>query len=382
MTSIPQPRSNPPSDFDWIVNLRTLLVGLLAVALLVTASRMTQVQRTAGGDTEPAASPARSRQLAVNAASPASAATSTVPLATAAIVPDRTAEAPTRRVDGDLPPFTSAREALLMDEDSGEILYSKGAHTSVPPASLTKIATVIVAIERGNLDRVVTVDVDSRTFVDSTLMGAPPWRSVTVRDLVYGLMLPSGNDAAVALGRAVSGSDAAFVAEMNQLVARLGLRDTHFKNARGLDEPGHVSSAYDIAMLSRYGMAMPEFRTIVDAEAYTARGSRIIAMTSLISGMLEWVPGASGVKSGFTDAAGRTLVLTADRGTRLYAVVMNDPQREADTANLMEWGFANHDWGRGAPTATVVEPSLTAPSTSQSPVDGGTDVIRAARAED
>lgn len=100
---------------------------------------------------------------------------------------------------------------------------------------------------------------------------------------------------------------------------------------------------------------------------------------SLISGMLEWVPGASGVKSGFTDAAGRTLVLTADRGTRLYAVVMNDPQREADAANLMEWGFANHDWGRGAPTATVAELSNAAPSTVEA-TDGSTDVIRAARA--
>ena len=95
-------------------------------------------------------------------------------------------------------------------------------------------------------------------------------------------------------------------------------------------------------------------------------------MTSLISGLLKFVPGASGVKSGFTDAAGRTLVLTADRGTRLYAVVMNDPQREADSAKLMEWGFANHDWGRNAPTATVAQP----------PADGGSDVIRAARAGD
>ena len=380
MQAIRHHRCTPPSDSDWTIDLRTLLIGLLAVALLVTASRMTQAQRTAGGDPEPSASTVSTRPLAASVAAPVSPATSTAPLTTApaavaqtapaVLVPPATTEAPARRAGAELPPFTTAKEAVVLDEASGGILYAKDAHAPVPPASLTKIATAIIAIEHGDLDRVVTVDVDSRTFVDSTLMGLRPGDRFTVRDLVYGLMLPSGNDAAVAIGRAVSGNDAAFVAEMNALVARLGLHDTHFMNAHGLDEPGHVSSAYDMAMLSRYGMAMREFRTIVDAASYTARGSRTIEMTSLISGLLKWVPGASGVKSGFTDAAGRTLVLTADRGTRLYAVVMNDPQRETDGAKLMEWGFANHDWGRGTPRAIVAQP----------PADGGSDVIRAARA--
>ena len=154
---------------------------------------------------------------------------------------------------------------------------------------------------------VVTTDVDSRTMIDSSVMGLVPGDCFTVNDLLYGLMLPSGNDVALALGRYEAGSDAAFVHKMNTLVRRLGLTDTTYTDPHGLDDPQHLSSAYDIAMLARYGMTTPEFRTIVDAERYTAHGSRTIAMESLISGLLRWVPDSSGVKSGYTDGAGRKI---------------------------------------------------------------------------
>ena len=197
----------------------------------------------------------------------------------------------------------------------------------------------------------------------------------SVRDLLYGLMLASGNDAAVAVGRAVSGSDAAFVAEMNQLVDRLALQDTHFINPHGLDEPGHYTSPYDIAMIARYGMTLPDFRQIVDAQSYVANGSRTIRMDSLISGLLRWVPGATGVKSGYTDNAGRTLVLSADRdGRRVYSVVMNDPDREMDGANLLEWAFANHRW---QPATTPPAPAVVSAPSAPTPADA--DIVRAAR---
>jgi len=356
--------------------MRILLLGMACLALFATACRDVPEASpaedwnlvsaapvsapAAAGSTPEAASGAGSPPA--EAPAPAAAAQ---PRSTAALPP-----APPRTQGAALPPFTSARQALVLDEVSAGILYAKGAHVRTQPASLTKIATAIVAIERGNLDRVVTVDVDARNFPGSTLMGLRPGDRFTIRDLLHGLMLASGNDASVALGRAVSGSDAAFVAEMNALVERLALQDTHFMNPHGLDQPGHYTSAYDIAMLARHGMTMPEFRNLVHAEAYTARGSRTIAMQSLISGMLRWVPGATGVKSGYTDNAGRTLVLSADRnGHRLFTVVMNDPDRELDGASLMEWAFANHNWSSPAPPAVVAQP--TPPP--------GSDVVRAAR---
>lgn len=359
--------------------MRTLMLGLAGLALLIIGSQTVPARSSSKAIEPPAMLVADLTSIPLGATQPGSSdAARLMPEPAAAAVaapvpiqPPVIAAAPPRKADALLPPFTSAREALVMDEASASVLYAKGLNDRVPPASLTKIATAIVAIEQGNLDRVVTVDVDARDFYDSTLMGLRRGDQFTLRDLLYGLMLKSGNNSAVAIGRAVSGSDVAFVQQMNATAARLGLKNTHFENPHGLDQPGHYSSAYDIAMLARYGMTLPDFRTIVDAEKYTAKGSRTIPMESLISGLLRWVPGSTGIKSGFTDAAGRTLVLSADRnGRRLYAVVMNDQQREQDGSNLIEWGFANHVWGTFVPdTALVAQPPAE---------DAG--VVRAARA--
>jgi D-alanyl-D-alanine carboxypeptidase len=260
-------------------------------------------------------------------------------------VPAPWAHAPSMLAGAPLPPYTTASAALLMDEASGAVLYHHNGHTKLPPASLTKIATAIVAIERGNLDEWVTSYVDSRTMRGSTVMGLIPGDQFTLRDLLYGLMLPSGNDAALAIGRHVSGSDAAFVAEMNALVQRLGLRDSYFANPHGLSGSGHGASAYDLAMLSRYAMTLPDFRVIVAAPSWTANGSRRIPMFNLMNGVLYGVPGADGVKSGYTRSAGRTMVASATRdGQRLYAVVMNDAAREADVYALLQWGFTAFEW--------------------------------------
>src|SRR5205823_13637547 len=121
-------------------------------------------------------------------------------------------------------------------------------------------------------DQWVTNDVDSRAMRGSTVMGLIPGDQFTLRDLLYGMILPSGNDAALAIGRAVSGSDAAFVEQMNALVERLGLNESHFVNPHGLNAVGHETSAYDLAVLARYAMTLPEFRTIVSTTAWTARG--------------------------------------------------------------------------------------------------------------
>src|SRR6185369_13967937 len=134
------------------------------------------------------------------------------------LAPASWAGAPALVAQAATPPKTTASEVLVLDEASGAVLYQAGGETRAAPASLTKIVTAVVAIQQGHLDDWVTVNVDSRTMVGSTIMGLQPGDRFTLRDLLYGLMLPSGNDAALAIGRAVSGSDSAFVAQMNMLM--------------------------------------------------------------------------------------------------------------------------------------------------------------------
>jgi D-alanyl-D-alanine carboxypeptidase len=231
-----------------------------------------------------------------------------------------------------------------VDEASGVVLYEKDAYRPLPPASTTKIATAILAIEHGNLEAEVVSDVDASLMRGSSVMGLRPGDRFTVRDLLYGLLLPSGNDAALAIGRHVSGSDAAFVADMNHLLYRLGMDTSHFANAHGLGSRGHAVSARDLAMLARYAMTLPEFQQILATYSHRAEGSRTIDLVSANSFTFSY-PGADGAKIGYTRSAGNTLVAWATRnGHRLYAVVLNTTSRDADAARLLDWAFANHTW--------------------------------------
>jgi D-alanyl-D-alanine carboxypeptidase len=242
------------------------------------------------------------------------------------------------------------------------VLLERESHARLAPASLTKIATAVVAIEHGNLDAPVdSGEVDSRSMPpDSTVMGLLPGDHFPLRDLLYGLMLPSGNDAAIVIGRYVAGSDPAFVDEMNALAARLGLHDTHFANAHGLAAIAHYASAYDLAVLTRYAMTLPEYLAIASTDQWTAHGSRDLTMYSLITDVRRRTPGADAGKSGFTDSSGRTLIISAQReGHRLYAVLLNDKYTEDDAAALIDWGFANFEW-----RPAVASPEATPPPTS------------------
>lgn len=241
-------------------------------------------------------------------------------------------------------PAVSARAAVVMDEASGAVLYQKDGHLRLGPASLTKIATAVLAIESGDLDRWVDVDVDASSMPGSTLMGLRSGDQFTLRDLLYGLMLPSGNDAALAIGRAVAGSDAAFIAEMNGLAQRMGLSNTNFTNAHGLDWSEHYSSAYDLAVLARYAMSLEEFMPLASARSWTTNGSRTISLGTL-NVMLGRYPSADGIKTGFTRSSGKTIVVSAVQdGRRVYVVLLDAPNREADATKLLDWAFANHRW--------------------------------------
>ena len=253
------------------------------------------------------------------------------------------ASAPVRTGDAP-PPVPAGRAAIAVDEASGTVLYDQYGHVPLPPASLTKILTAIVALENADIDSWAQSDIESTEMAGSSVMGVHRGEWFTVRDLLYGLMLPSGNDAAIVLGRKVAGSDAAFVDMMNQFVANLGLKESSYRNPHGLTASGHVSSAYDLAMLSRYAMQNPRFAEIVRTPTWTTSGSRAFTMGN-VNSFLYTYPGADGIKTGFTWAAGPTLVASAVRdGKRVYVVVLNSQQKDLDAQAILDWVFANYTW--------------------------------------
>lgn len=239
------------------------------------------------------------------------------------------------------PQGISAEFGAVVDGDSGQLLYGKDPFGRVAPASLTKIATAIVALERADLNDVVTSPINASEMPESTVMGLSRGERVSLRTLLYGLMLPSGNDAAVAIAHHVGGSEARFVELMNELAARLELRDTHFANPHGLDAPGHYSSPFDMAQLARYGMRNPHFAALAAAKVYEAEGYRLYNLNQLL-----WAyDAADGVKIGYTDLAGRAIVGSATRdGHRLFVALMRSPDHYGDAIGLLNYAFRSFRW--------------------------------------
>jgi D-alanyl-D-alanine carboxypeptidase (penicillin-binding protein 5/6) len=261
--------------------------------------------------------------------------------------PLKTGSAPAPNVD--------AYSIAVVDEGSGALLYGRDPHRELPPASVTKIFTALVALKYGQLHQTITVNFDQSQLVDSTLMGLREGDQFTLEDLLYGLMLPSGNDAALAIANAVGGSEGHFVDMMNAEAQELGLHDSHFVNPHGLDAPGHYTSAYDLAMAARYGMThYEEFRKLAAAKAWEVHGSRTYWLYNL-NRFLRSYPGADGVKIGYTDNAGKTIVASATRnGHRVYVVLMHCGDIVNDSVPLFNWVFNNFSWPANAPAAAGV----------------------------
>jgi D-alanyl-D-alanine carboxypeptidase len=175
---------------------------------------------------------------------------------------------------------------------------------------------------------------------DATVMGLEPGDRLTVRDLLYGMLLPSGNDAAIALAEHVAGSLPAFVELMNQKAATLGLSDTSFANPHGLDDPGLYSSAHDMALLGLELLRDPLLARIVRTSEYQPAWDK--PPVTNLNLLLKIYPGAIGIKTGFTDTAGQTIVAAAERdGRTLVATVLHSEDLYVDAVELLEWGFAN-----------------------------------------
>ena len=235
-------------------------------------------------------------------------------------------------------PEVSARSAILVDALSGRVLFEKDADSKSLSASTTKIMTGLLTAEEGELDRTIQIPPEAVGIEGSSLY-LQTGEELTLEELLYGMMLRSGNDAAVALAIAVSGSVEAFVARMNEKAQTLGLQSTHFANPNGLDDDANYSTARDLAKIACCAMENETFRQVVSTKNYTF-GNRSIANHNKLLWRYE---GCIGMKTGYTQMAGRTLVSAAEReGQTLICVTLNDPNDWEDHANLLDYGFETY----------------------------------------
>ena len=234
-------------------------------------------------------------------------------------------------------PDISARNVFILDRDTGVVLYHQQADDQVAPASTTKIMTALVALENFSLDQVITI---TNSYPNGQTLGLKPGEKLTVEQLLYALLVQSANDTAEVLAENFAGGREVFIAAMNAKAADLGLSHTHFTNPTGLDEVGHYSSASDLARLADYAMKDPEFARIVGTENAVI-SSRVVTN---VNELLGKVPGVLGIKTGYTDAAGQSLVTLVDQGRPVIIVVLGSTDRFVDTEKIIDWTYANFTW--------------------------------------
>ncbi|WP_082235978.1 D-alanyl-D-alanine carboxypeptidase family protein [Halobacillus massiliensis] len=236
----------------------------------------------------------------------------------------------------------SAEHAVLIDAKSGRVLFEKDAYTPSLIASTTKIMTAILAIESGKLEEDVVVS-DQAIRSEGSSIYLTKGEKIKLIDLVYGLMLRSGNDSAVAIAEHVGGSVEGFAMLMNEKADWLGMEASNFENPHGLDGENHVSSAYDLALLMAYSMKNETFREVTGSTSYKSENRTYPWMNKnkLLTKLYE---NTTGGKTGFTKKAGRTLVSSAEKdGMELIAVTLNAPSDWNDHQSMYEWGFENYE---------------------------------------
>lgn len=233
----------------------------------------------------------------------------------------------------------SAQSAVLMEAESGRVLYAKDGNTPRLIASTTKLMTALVALESGHsLEENVTIPAQAAGVEGSSLY-LKTGETVKLKTLLYGMLLHSGNDAATAVALYCAGSLEAFAEQMNEKARELGMINSHFTNPTGLDGEEHYSTAYDMALLARACLQTPELADMTATRSVTLEGRTLVNHNKLL-----WrYEGCVGMKTGYTQAAGRTLVSAAERdGMTLIAVTLNAPNDWSDHAALLDYGFANY----------------------------------------
>ncbi len=249
-------------------------------------------------------------------------------------------------------PPVLAQAAYLLDADSGATLYAHNPFMHLPVLSTTKMMTALIAAEKGDPNQSITIN-DSiandigQLSADSSLMGIKKGETYTLKELLYGLMLVSGNDAAVVIADQLAGSQLKFVEEMNARAAQISLQDTHFMNPHGLLETGHYSSAHDLAVLGKYSLSNPLLHEIATTRQYTIPANNHHPEHVMENGnqFVWWYPGADVSKQGWDGGSDFVQVVSAVRNNhRLIGVVIHTVNWWTDMRDLMNWGFNTYDW--------------------------------------
>lgn len=259
------------------------------------------------------------------------------------------------------PPVILAETAIVIDAKTGQVLYDKNMNEQREPASTTKVITALLALENLDINQTVTIDAET-PFTEGSRVYLLEGENVSVEQLMYALLLESANDAAVALGKEISGSVPSFAELMNKRAAELGAKNTHFVNPNGLHEEGHLTTAYDLAMIAKETMKNEKFRELVTTYRYVIpatnkQDTRYLYNTNrliydeqtkvLVNGAqrVAKYEGSTGIKTGYTSHAGGCLIAGAIRGdTELISVVMKstDEGRFADSIALLDYAFENY----------------------------------------
>lgn len=313
-----------------------LLIGLLAILVLVLTPFIAGIARNLAGQQNHTNNSTSSISISKLQSVPSNA-------HELVIVPPKT--------DHPAPP-TIATSAYLLDANSEATLYAQNPFLHLPMLSTTKLMTATIAVETGNLDQQITITPAMEQDIqhlsaDSALFGVKQGETYTLRDLLYGLLYVSGNDAALVIADALAGSVPNFVAEMNQKAQELGLNDTHFVNPHGLLDPGQYSCARDLAVLGQYSMSIPALQQISNARTYhiSAEGKHSERVLINENQFLWWYPGVDGGKTGFDGVSDFVQVMSVTRNNHhLIGVVIHTNNWWTDMRDLMDYGFNNYTW--------------------------------------
>lgn len=249
-------------------------------------------------------------------------------------------------------PKLNSRYAIVLDRDSKDILYSKDENKRVPMASTTKIMTAIVLLENLGVNNDLTLNSQIEVCkqagaIGGSRLGLKAGDKITINDLLYGLMLCSGNDAAIQIAVSIGGSVEGFANLMNKKAEELGLKDSHFVTPHGLDMPEHYTTAYELALIADYALNIEKISDVVRTKTYTVSingNSKTISNTNELLGYLN---GVNGVKTGFTNGAGRCLVTSVSRnGLNIITVVLGADTkkiRTKDSISLIEYTYSNYE---------------------------------------
>ncbi|MGH2409714.1 MAG: D-alanyl-D-alanine carboxypeptidase family protein [Chloroflexota bacterium] len=269
------------------------------------------------------------------------------------------AAAPTLKLTYPPPPILG-KAALVYDEGTRRTLFAAHQDTSLPMASTTKLMTALLVLEQGHLTTTTVISANAATVGGST-MNLYAGEVLTRRDLLYGLLLPSGNDAAVALAESVGGTEPHFVAMMNARCARLGCTHTHFTSPHGLDMPGHYASARDLLRIVLADLHYATFRAIMGTRTYyiPPRSQNNPPYLVNVNEPLWWYPGVIGAKPGNTTNAGFCDVVVAKRGKReVIVITLGMPDRYTDVRDLLNFAFSDFTWHSPESIPTSLENQL------------------------